>query len=77
MLAALDMCVTLVSAPCARSVSLRRLQALSGAVARRSQGLVEEWSAFRVYGGIVFLDLVLDLAGFLRRGGVLTVCSIY
>lgn len=29
---------------------------------------MEDWSAFRVYGGIVFLDLVLDLAGFLRHG---------
>lgn len=39
----------------------------SGAAVRRTQGSVEVWSAFRVYGGIDFPDLFLDPVGFLRR----------
>ena len=54
MLVALGWRVSPVSASCARSVPFRQEHVSSGAVARRSQGLAEEWSVFRVYGEVNF-----------------------
>ncbi|KAG2328736.1 hypothetical protein Bca52824_011464 [Brassica carinata] len=58
MLMVLGWRVSPVSAPCARSFLSRRALTSPGVVARRTQGLVEEWSAFRVYGETAAVSFV-------------------